>query len=82
MNATTQSNMLKQSFMNFGSSNKLDFERIQKHLRDNTLRDTKPSMRTLLGSDEKVMNLRPTQKDKHMTNALFCHGMKSDYEKM
>jgi hypothetical protein len=39
-------------------------------------------LRTLLGNDEKVMNLRPLQKDKHISNALFCHGMKSDYEKM
>lgn len=39
-------------------------------------------MRTLLGNDEKVMNLRPLQKDKHIDDKIFCHGMKTDYEKM
>ena len=81
LNHTKTENM-RQSFMNFGSNSKMDFERIQKNVKDNTLRDTKPSLRTLVGNDEKVMNLRPLQKDKHMDEKLFCHGMKTDYEKM
>ena len=44
------------------------------------MRDTKPLLRTIVGNDAKVMNLRPLEKDKHI-DKLFCHGLKSDYEK-
>ena len=35
---------------------------------DNDLRDPSPSAFTLKGSDLKVMNLRPLEKEKHVGN--------------
>ena len=52
--------------MSFGKFSKNDYERVAKRMHENNLTDPVPSKRTLSGDINKVMNLRPLQKDKHL----------------
>ena len=45
-----------------------DYDRVTHSMLENQLRDPIPSMRTLVGAEDKVMNLRPLEKDKHLEN--------------
>ena len=49
---------------------------------DNDLRDPSPSLLTLKGSDLKVMNLRPLEKDKHLGSEDFKWRATSHLERM
>ena len=52
--------------MNFGSNSKNDYDRVMKSMLDNDLRDPQPSLRSLVGNDHKVLNLRPLNKSMHV----------------
>jgi len=45
--------------MSIGSHAQNDFDRVTQKMADNQMRDASPSLLSLIGSEEKVMNLRP-----------------------
>ena len=67
--------------MKFGSSCNTDFERVSKSMAENKLKDPEPSMRSILQSEYKVMNLRPVQKEKHLASFAMKFDNKSQYER-
>ena len=54
--------------MAFGANPRNDYERVNKSVADNSWKDTATSFHTLVGQDEKVMNLRPVNKSLHIDN--------------
>ena len=50
---------------------------------DNQQRDPEVNLKSILGSNEKVMNLRPLDKSKHVGNkAYFSHKAHTDAQRM
>lgn len=74
INSTGRNFNVRQSYMEFGPSCKNDFERVTKSMIENQKRDPYPSLKSLVGQDEKVMNLRPFEKEKHVTTDPFRYG--------
>ena len=57
--------------MNTGAFPKSDYERVTKSMFENQRRDTAPSLRTIVGQDLKVLNLRPLNKSLHLDDPQF-----------
>lgn len=68
--------------MNFGTGYKNDYERVKRNMHENSQRDPIPSMRSICGSDEKVMNLRPLDKTKHLNKKPFAHKGRNQAERI
>ena len=60
--------------MHFGAKCKTDIERVAKSMVENQLRDPMPNQKSILGLESKVMNLRPLEKNKHMSPNDFRYG--------
>ena len=73
---------LRQSHMNFGTSCKNDFERVRQSMFDNQRRDTQPSLRSIVGHEDRVWNLRPLQKEKHIDKDAFRYKAKTQMERI
>jgi hypothetical protein len=57
--------------MRFGSK-RVGPERVIAEMQDNQLRDPEVNLKSILGTDELVMNLRPTDKSKHIAKSFFA----------
>lgn len=68
--------------MNFGTSCKNDFERVRQSMFDNQRRDTVPSMRSIVGHEDRVWNLRPLQKEKHIDKEGFRYKAKTQMDRI
>ena len=61
--SSSQTKLLQQK-MKFSKNPKNDFDRVKQSVLDNRMKDTCPSLHTCVGIPEKVLNLRPVDKDK------------------
>lgn len=74
---------IRQGCMNTGAFPKNDYERVARSLFDNQRRDTAPSLRTIVGQDLKVLNLRPLNKSLHLDDAQFRNcSLKNSIERI
>ena len=62
---------IRQANINTSVFPKNDYERVTKSMFDNQRRDTEPSLRTITGQDQKVLNLRPLNKSLHLHDSHF-----------
>ena len=60
--------------MQFGNKCSNDIQRVAKSMAENQLHDVEPSLKTLVGQDTLVMNLRPVEKAKHLHFHSFRYG--------
>ena len=69
--------------MRFGSHKHSTHERVLHHMLDNQQRDPEVNLKSILGSNEKVMNLRPLDKTKHVgQKTYFTHKAHTDAQRM
>lgn len=69
--------------MNTGAFPRNDYERVTRSMFDNQRRDTVPSLRTITGQDQKVMNLRPLDKSLHIDDPQFRNcSLKTSLERI
>lgn len=62
---------LKPPPMRFGANRHTQEERVLERMLDNQTRDPEVNLKSILGRDELVLNLRPTDKTKHIDKAYF-----------
>jgi hypothetical protein len=55
--------------MRFGKSKNTQKERVLEIMLDNQQRDPEVNLKSILGRDELVLNLRPTDKKKHLASS-------------
>lgn len=60
--------------MAFGKNFKSDVERVAHSMVENQWRDTQPSAKPIIGSEEMIMKLRPLEKNKHVSKQTFRNG--------
>jgi hypothetical protein len=68
--------------MRFGTSKNTQVERILEIMLDNQKRDPEVNLKSILGTDELVMNLRPTDKSKHLAKSYFTLNAQTRAQKM
>ena len=74
---------IRQANMSTGAYPRNDYERVTRSMFDNQRRDTVPSMRTLTGQEQKVMNLRPLDKSQHLDDPQFRNcSLKTSIERI
>ena len=66
--------------MQFGAKIKTNRERIERQMLENQKGSPEVSIKSILGSDEEVLNLRPTDKSKHLGSYSFCFKGKTKVE--
>ena len=59
--------------MRFGCSKNTQAERILETMIENQKRDPEVNLKSILGQEELVMNLRPLDKSKHIAKSYFSH---------
>lgn len=60
-----------QAHMSFGTAFKTQTERVMHQMKENQLTDPAPNMKSIVSDEQKVLNLRPFDKAKHVSKVAF-----------